>query len=49
MSQQTIVNVKDLLDKGEYKWVLDCCFSIKEGMKKVAKKRMEVFDSVGKA
>ncbi|KUK85678.1 MAG: hypothetical protein XE03_1943, partial [candidate division TA06 bacterium 34_109] len=28
---------------------LDFSFAIKEGMKKVAKKRMEVFDSVGKA
>jgi fructose-bisphosphate aldolase class II len=49
MSQQAIANIKDFLDKGDYKWVLDFSFAIKEGMKKVAKKRMEVFDSVGKA
>lgn len=49
MSQQAIANVKEVLDKGDYKWVLDFSFAIKEGMKKVAKKRMEVFDSVGKA
>ena len=49
MSQNAIGHLKDLLGKGEYKWVLDCTCCIKEGMKEIAKKRMEVFDSVGKA
>ncbi|MBN2396167.1 MAG: class II fructose-bisphosphate aldolase, partial [Candidatus Atribacteria bacterium] len=49
MSQQAISNIKTLLDEGKYKWVLDCCCSLKEGMKEVAVKRMQVFDSAGKA
>jgi fructose-bisphosphate aldolase class II len=50
MSQQAIANIKELINNGQYKFgVLDFSTTIKEGMKKVVTKKMEVFGSVGKA
>jgi fructose-bisphosphate aldolase class II len=49
MSEQAIANVKRLTKSGKYNWIIEFNSTIKAGMKKVARKRMEVFGSAGKA
>ncbi len=49
MSENSIKNLQELLAKGNYKWILDFCETLKNSVKEVAVKRMLVFGSAGKA
>jgi fructose-bisphosphate aldolase class II len=49
MSLQAIANIKELVNTGEYKMVVNFSTAIKAGVKEVVAKRNEVFGSIGKA
>ena len=49
MSLQAIANIKELVNTGEYRMVVNFITAIKAGVKEVVAKRNEVFGSIGKA
>lgn len=49
MSLQAIANIKELVNTGEYRMVVNFSTAIKAGVKEVVAKRNEVFGSIGKA
>ena len=49
MSLQAIANIKELVNTGEYKMVVNFITAIKAGVKEVVAKRNEVFGSIEKA
>lgn len=49
MSLQAIANIKELVNTGKYRMVVNFSTAIKAGVKEVVAKRNEVFGSIGKA
>ncbi len=49
MSLQAIANIKELVNTGKYRMVVNFSTAIKAGVKEVVAKRNEIFGSIGKA